>query len=233
MKTKAPRLRGFLFCKIYYMNLADFDRDLQLSAGPAALIVGVDEAGRGPLAGPVTAAACHIPPALYAHPALQAVNDSKKLTPAKRAKIHAELTKLPIIWCLGFASAAEIDRVNILQATFLAMRRALAKFNNQNIFALIDGNHKIPQIPQPQRAVVDGDAKSLSIAAASILAKVARDNYMQTLHARQPQYGFDGHKGYGTQSHIDAIKLHGPCAEHRKTYAPVAEICFGLFRAAK
>ena len=214
------------------MNLADFDRNLQLTAD-AALIVGVDEAGRGPLAGPVTAAACHIPPALYAHHALQAVNDSKKIPHAKRAKIYNELTKLPIIWCVGFASAEEIDSINILQATFLAMRRALAKFNNKNILALVDGNHKIPQIPHPQRAVVDGDAKSLSIAAASILAKVSRDNYMEIVHARHPQYGFDGHKGYGTQAHIDAIKQHGPCAEHRKTYEPVATICFGLFGAVK
>ena len=210
------------------MTLAEFDLQFRQNT-----LVGVDEAGRGPLAGPVVAAACHIPPSLYAHTVLQGVNDSKKLTPAKRAKIYNELTRLPVIWCLGFACAAEIDRINILQATFLAMRRALAKFNNQNIYALVDGNHKIPQITHAQQAVVDGDAKSLSIAAASILAKVARDNYMQVVHARHPQYGFDGHKGYGTARHIDAIKQHGPCAEHRKTFEPTATICCGLFETVK
>ncbi|MDR0734562.1 MAG: ribonuclease HII [Elusimicrobiota bacterium] len=211
------------------MTLADFDRDAQRAAGGAAFIVGVDEAGRGPLAGPVCAAACHIPPALYGHAALQAVNDSKKLTPLRRAKIYAELINLPIICCVGYASAAEVDRVNILQATFLAMSRALAKFNGQNIFALVDGNHKIPQIGRAQRAVVGGDAKSLCVAAASILAKVSRDNYMQTAHALYPHYGFEGHKGYGTQAHIEAVRKHGPCREHRRTFEPVATICGGLF----
>ncbi|MDR1123245.1 MAG: ribonuclease HII [Elusimicrobiota bacterium] len=211
------------------LTLADFDRDARLAAGGAAIIVGVDEAGRGPLAGPVCAAACHIPPTLYEHAALRAVNDSKKLTPAKRDKIYAELIKLPIIWCLGYASAAEIDRINILQATFLAMRRALAKFNNQDIFALVDGNHKIPQIRHAQRAVIGGDAKSLCIAAASILAKVSRDNYMCAAHALHPHYGFEGHKGYGTQAHMDAVMQHGPCREHRRTFEPVATICCGLF----
>ena len=205
------------------MTLADFD--LQFTQ----TLIGVDEAGRGPLAGPVVAAACHIPPALYGHPALLQINDSKKLTPAARAKIHAQLTALPIICCLGFASAAEVDEVNILKATFLAMRRALAKFNNQDIFVLVDGNHKIPQIHHKQQAVVDGDAKSLCIAAASILAKVARDNYMQTAHKLHPHYGFDGHKGYGTAQHVAAVKLHGACKEHRKTFEPVATICCGLF----
>jgi ribonuclease HII len=211
------------------MTLADFDRDALLAAGDAALIVGVDEAGRGPLAGPVCAAACYIPPALYGHAALRAVNDSKKLTPAKRSAIYAELTKLPIIWCLGYASAYEIDRVNILQATFLAMRRALVKFNNRNIFALVDGNHKIPQIRHAQRAVVGGDGKSLCVAAASILAKVSRDNYMRAAHALYPHYGFEGHKGYGTRRHIEAVLRCGPCREHRRTFEPVATICCGLF----
>jgi len=205
------------------MTLVDFDLQFK------EILVGVDEAGRGPLAGPVVAAACHIPPALYGHEILLQIDDSKKLAPAKRARLYQELTKLPIIWCLGYACSAEVDEINILQATFLAMRRALAKFNNQNIFVLVDGNHKIPKIRHPQQAVIDGDAKSLSVAAASILAKVARDNYMHAAHNLYPHYGCDGHKGYGTAQHIAAVKLHGACKEHRKTFEPVATICGGLF----
>ena len=204
---------------------------MQAACG-AKIIVGVDEAGRGPLAGPVVAAACHIPPALYKHEILLQIDDSKKLTPAKRQLIFNAIIKMPVIWQLGFASAAEIDRLNILQATFLAMRRALKKFEKQNILTLVDGNHKIPATAHEQRAVVDGDAKSLSIAAASILAKVARDNYMRAAHSLYPHYGFDGHKGYGTAKHIDAVKLHGACKEHRKTFEPVATICCGLFGGA-
>ncbi|MDR1684708.1 MAG: ribonuclease HII, partial [Elusimicrobiota bacterium] len=159
------------------MPLTLFDQNTQLRH-PNRLLVGVDEAGRGPLAGPVTACACHIPPALYGHPVMAQINDSKKITPAKRKKIAAELKMLPITYCLGFASSAEIDAVNILQATFLAMRRALKKFEAKPVFALIDGNKTVPAINCPQQAVIGGDASSLAVAAASILAKVARDDFM-------------------------------------------------------
>ena len=122
------------------MTLIDFDK-AQIAADAKTMLIGIDEAGRGPLAGPVTACACYILPELYTHPIMSKINDSKKLTPQKREMIFAELITLPIIYCTGYASAAEIDKVNILQATFMAMRRALAKFKNKNISVLIDGNN--------------------------------------------------------------------------------------------
>ena len=125
---------------------------------------------------------------------------------------------------MGFASAQEIDRYNILQATFLAMRRASQKFYGlHGAVALVDGNHTIAQFPLKQQAVIDGDAKSLNIAAASIVAKVLRDRYMDILDKLYPNYGFAGHKGYGTPKHIAAIKKYGPCKEHRKTFAPIRD----------
>ncbi len=210
--------------------LSQFDIDIS-SSFPNLTLIGVDEAGRGPLAGPVTACACHIPPALYGHPVMQLVNDSKKLSHKKRLLIAEELKKLPIIYCLGFASAKEVDNINILQATFLAMRRALRKFDGKDVFVLVDGNKAIPLINNAQRAVIGGDAKSLCIAAASILAKTARDGFMEIVHKQYPQYNFEGHKGYGCQAHIEAIRLYGPCPQHRMTFEPLASLFGGLFGA--
>ncbi|MDR0953662.1 MAG: ribonuclease HII [Elusimicrobiota bacterium] len=210
------------------LSLSEFDKTLQIK-NIAAKLIGIDEAGRGPLAGPVVAAACFIPPFLYNNETLAQINDSKKLTPKKRQKLYEELKNLPIIYGVGFASSQEIDKINILQATFLAMRRALAKFKGQNILALVDGNHKIPSLSCPQEAIIGGDAKSLSIAAASVIAKVSRDNFMQTLHQQYPLYGFSGHKGYGAKTHIDAIKEHGPCPQHRKSFEPIRSLYFSLF----
>ncbi len=209
------------------MPLIAFDNNFAMAAD--TLLIGVDEAGRGPLAGPVVACACHIPAALHKHPLMAQINDSKKLSHKKRALVANGLKRLPITYCLGFASAREIDQINILQATFLAMRRALAKFKNQNIFVLVDGNKLIPQMPHSQRAVIGGDAKSLNIAAASILAKVARDDFMLHIHAQHPQYGFDGHKGYGAASHIEAIRKNGPCPQHRLSFEPLKSLYGGLF----
>jgi ribonuclease HII len=210
------------------MNLADFDA-AQRREAQGLLIVGIDEAGRGPLAGPVVAAACHIPPQLYDDEIISQINDSKKLTPAKRFKIYNALIKMPIEYCLGFATSKEIDKINILQATFLAMRRALAKFDGKNILALVDGNRQIPNIEHKQKTIIRGDGLSLSIAAASILAKVTRDGYMEIIDKNFPIYGFCGHKGYCTEQHIKAVRTYGPCKEHRKSFEPISSICCGLF----
>ncbi len=202
-------------------SLQDFDKKTALQLQTATLF-GVDEAGRGPLAGPVVACACYIGSNLYTY--FEDVNDSKKLTHKKREEIFERINSLGVLYGVGFASAAEIDKLNILQATFLAMRRAAQKFYSiPNAVALVDGPHTIKDFPLEQQAVIDGDAKSLNIAAASIIAKVLRDRYMATLDTLYPGYGFAGHKGYGTPLHIAAVKKLGPCKEHRKTFAPIRD----------
>ena len=212
----------------YIMTLIDFDK-AQNAAQTNKMLVGIDEAGRGPLAGPVTACACYIPPELYAHSIMSKINDSKKLTPQKREIIFNELITLPIIYCTGYASAEEIDKLNILQATFLAMRRALTKFKNKNISVLIDGNKTIPALTAPQKAIVKGDGTSLCIAAASIIAKVSRDKFMDISAKNYPNYKFEEHKGYGTKLHTDLIDKYGPCPLHRKTFEPIYSKFYGLF----
>lgn len=209
------------------MTLIDFDKVQNVAQN--CLLVGVDEAGRGPLAGPVTACACYIPPELYAHPVMSKINDSKKLTPQKREEIFEELLTLPITYCTGYASAEEIDKLNILQATFLAMSRALTKFKNKEISVLIDGNKTIPNLTAPQKAIVKGDGTSLCIAAASIIAKVSRDKFMLLCAQKYPQYKFEEHKGYGTQLHTDLLDKYGPCPLHRKTFEPIYSKFYGLF----
>ena len=210
------------------MTLIDFDK-AQIAVQNGKMLIGIDEAGRGPLAGPVTACACYIPQELYTHPIMSKINDSKKLTPQKREMIFEELITLPIIYCTGYASAEEIDKLNILQATFLAMRRGLAKFKNKNISVLIDGNKTIPTLNAPQKAIVKGDGTSLCIAAASIIAKVSRDKFMLLCAQKYPQYKFEEHKGYGTQLHTDLLDKYGPCPLHRKTFEPVYSKFYGLF----
>lgn len=210
------------------MDLIDFDLEIQ-KKHPQVKLVGVDEAGRGPLAGPVCAAACYISPSLYEHPLMRQINDSKKLTSKKRENIFEELVKLPIIYCTGFASSEQIDKINILQATFFAMRHALTKFNGQNIYVMVDGNRLISNLKNPQEAIIKGDGTSLCIAAASIIAKVSRDRYMDIVSSKYPAYNFAEHKGYGTQNHIKAITKYGPCPEHRKTFEPIATMFGGLF----
>lgn len=200
-------------------SLQDFDREQALHFETHTLI-GIDEAGRGPLAGPVVACACYISPALCSY--FEDVNDSKKLTPAKREHIFKRMQELGVLYGVGFASCREIDRYNILQATFLAMRRASKKFLSiPNVVALIDGNHPVRDLHLRQQPVIGGDAKSLNIAAASIIAKVLRDRYMDTLETLYPGYGFAGHKGYGTPKHLEAINQLGPCPEHRRSFAPL------------
>lgn len=191
-------------------------------------LIGIDEAGRGPLAGPVVACACYIPPSVAN--LFQDVNDSKKLTERKREEMFERLTHSDILYGVGFATAAEIDRLNILQATFLAMRRAAQKFLNvPGAVALIDGPHPAAGLTLRQKPVVDGDAQSLVIAAASVIAKVTRDHYMYTLDKLYPGYGFASHKGYGTAKHLEALRRLGPCKEHRRSFGPVRDLIPPLF----
>lgn len=183
------------------------------------VIVGVDEAGRGPLAGPVVAGAACLPPD-FSHSKL---TDSKKLSHTARAAIYAELrSDSRLRLATAIATVDEIDRLNILKATHLAMARAVKALPILAEMVLIDGL-PVPGFPYPQQAIVKGDALSLSIAAASILAKVERDRMMMDYAAQFPQYGFDQHKGYGTKFHLAQLSKHGPCEIHRHSFAPVSQ----------
>ena len=186
--------------------------ELERSLG-GGRIAGVDEAGRGPLAGPVCAAAVILPFGCQ----IEGLNDSKKLTDARRRALYDVICEKALGYGIAFATVAEIEEYNILQATFLAMRRALSKLAPPPEVALIDGN-RLGEFPVPAQAVVHGDALSANIAAASILAKVTRDRYMEQYDAAFPQYGFAVHKGYGTRRHYAAIDRYGPCALHRPSF---------------
>ena len=177
------------------------------------LICGVDEAGRGPLAGPVCAAAVILPE----HLQIPGLNDSKKLTDKKRRELFPVIQEQAIAYGIGLASESEIDEINILQATFLAMRRALDQLTVRPEIALIDGNRET-DFGLPVKTVVKGDSLSANIAAASVLAKVTRDNIMVELAQQYPEYGFEIHKGYGTKAHYQALRTYGPCPIHRKTF---------------
>ena len=176
-------------------------------------IAGVDEAGRGPLAGDVYAAAVILPRDF--RPA--GLNDSKKLSEKKREALYDIICAHAVAYAIGTASAEEIDRINILRATHLAMYRAVQSLCVKPDYVLIDGN-PVQGIPVPNRSIVKGDSRSLSIAAASILAKVSRDRYMQDLDKQYPQYGFAVHKGYGTKAHKEAVWQYGPSPEHRRSF---------------
>ncbi len=184
----------------------------------AGLIAGVDEAGRGPLAGPVVAAAVILDDL---NP-IKGLNDSKKLTALRRDKLYDEIRAKALCCAVGQASVEEIERLNILQATLLAMRRAVEGLRLKPHKVLVDGN-RLPVLDVLAEAIIGGDATVPAISAASILAKVTRDRWCQELDVRYPQYGFAGHKGYGTAEHLAALRMHGACPEHRKTFAPVAE----------
>jgi len=183
-----------------------------------ARLAGIDEAGRGPLAGPVVAAACVLPKGIL----ICGVDDSKKLTAAERSAIFAALIKLDgIDYAIGIVSAKIIDRINILQATFEAMRIALSGLKASADYVLVDGNQFIPKVLTPGKAIIKGDASSQSIAAASILAKKTRDDLMQDYHKLWPEYGFSQHKGYPTKKHLEALESFGPCPIHRLSFAPL------------
>jgi ribonuclease HII len=184
-----------------------------LAADGWRLICGVDEAGRGCLAGPVYAAAVILPPNLE----IPGLNDSKLLSPAKREELYGVIAEKAITYAVASASESEVDELNILNATYLAMNRAIEKLSPQAEIALIDGN-RAKGIQYLNKTIVDGDALCASIAAASILAKVSRDRYMQALANEYPQYMFGQHKGYGTVLHYEMLRLYGPSAVHRQTF---------------
>ena len=183
-----------------------------------ALVAGVDEAGRGPLAGPVVAAAVILDDCQP----IAGLADSKKLSAARREALYDEIRAKALCCCIAQASVEEIDRLNILQATLLAMQRAVAGLRLKPGLVLVDGN-RLPLLEMRAEAIVKGDAKVAAISAASILAKVARDRGLEQLDRLHPQYGFIRHKGYGTPEHLQALRVHGPCPEHRRSFAPVAE----------
>lgn len=185
----------------------------QLYSQGMQIICGVDEAGRGPLAGPVCAAAVILPPRLE----IPGLNDSKKLTDKRRRELFPLIKEKALAYGIAFADHAEVDKINILQATYLAMERALAQLNLRPDIALIDGN-RAKDFGLPVQTVVHGDSLSANIAAASILAKVTRDDLMLEMAETYPQYGFEVHKGYGTKAHYEAILQHGPCPIHRMTF---------------
>jgi ribonuclease HII len=182
------------------------------------LMAGVDEVGRGPLAGPVVAAAV----ILDERRPIRGLNDSKMLTAAARERLNDEIRAKALCLSLGAASVEEIDTINILQAALLAMRRAVDGLRLKPCVVFVDGN-QLPRLPMACRAIVGGDAKVRAISAASIIAKVHRDRLCQDLHAEHPQYGFGDHKGYSTPEHLAALRLHGACVHHRRSFAPVRE----------
>ena len=183
------------------------------------LVAGVDEAGRGPLAGPVVAAAV----ILDDLKPIKGLNDSKKLTAKQRDKLFDEIRAKALCCSIAQASVEEIDELNILQATLLAMRRAVEGLRLKPAKVLVDGN-RLPVLDVLAEAIVGGDALVQSISAASILAKVTRDRWCAELDVQYPQYGFAGHKGYGTAEHLAALRAHGACPQHRKTFRPVTEV---------
>ena len=189
-----------------------------LHIGPLGLC-GVDEAGRGPLAGPVTAAAVMLDP----DQPVAGLRDSKKLSAAARERLAGEIRRCAAAWCVAEASVAEIDQLNILHATMLAMQRAVAGLGRAPDDVWVDGN-RCPNWAWRSQAVVKGDDKVAAIAAASILAKTARDAFMRKLHDEYPAYGFAQHMGYGTAAHLEALKAHGACPQHRRSFAPVKHV---------
>ena len=199
-----------------------FRHEKKLHSLGIARIAGIDEAGRGALAGPVVAAAA-ILPERFRH---RKLNDSKQLSPELREEIYQNLTtRSDIVWAVGIVDSIEIDRINILRASHQAMRIAVAGLSISPEHALIDGLPVIP-FPLPQTALIDGDCLSLSIAAASVIAKVTRDTLMREFCARFPHYCFSQHKGYGTELHLQKLHEHGPCPIHRRSFEPVAQPVF-------
>jgi ribonuclease HII len=183
------------------------------------LVAGVDEAGRGPLAGPVVAAAVM----LDELQPIKGLADSKLLSPRRREKLYDEIRAKALCCCVAEASVQEIDELNILQASLLAMRRAVAGLRLRPHCVLVDGN-RLPMLDVPAQAIVKGDARVQAISAASILAKVHRDRLCVELHQRYPQYGFDAHKGYPTAEHLRSLQAHGPCDQHRRSFGPVRSV---------
>jgi ribonuclease HII len=186
------------------------------------LIAGLDEAGRGPLAGPVVAAAVILPQGLL----IPGLTDSKQVPEAERERLFDVIRQQAVCFGIGIADERTIDDVNILQATIIAMEKALAALSPQPDYLLLDAI-TLPRVRLPQKPIIQGDCRSHSISAASILAKVTRDRLMVELHVKYPQYNFHKHKGYGTREHMELLREHGPCAAHRRSFGPVAEMLHG------
>ena len=205
--------------------MPDFSLEESLGLSTSAVIVGVDEVGRGPLAGPVTAAAVFVDRQKITSDLLTKIADSKKIAQKKRATISKQIESIAIIG-IGWASSGEIDQLNILEATMLAMQRAISSLRKQIIsdpdYILIDGN-KVPRLDFPSKAIVRGDEKSLSIAAASIVAKSKRDAFMTSLSKLYPGYGWEKNAGYGTREHLAAIEREGITVHHRRSFKPIAK----------
>ncbi|MBQ4527665.1 MAG: ribonuclease HII [Clostridia bacterium] len=201
-----------------YMDINIFEYENKCRANGYKLIAGVDEAGRGPLAGAVYAAAVIFDEGVY----IEGVNDSKKLTPKKRDALYDEIIAKAKAYCIFSVDEKVIDEINILNATYKAFQGAIAGLEIEPDYVLIDGN-RAKGIEVAHETVVKGDSKSFSIAAASILAKVARDRYIEEADKIYPEYGFAGHKGYGTKAHLEAIAKYGPCPIHRLTFGGVRE----------
>lgn len=195
---------------ILHKELFEYDIELRKTY---PVLCGVDEAGRGPLAGDVYAAAV----ILNDDTLIDYLNDSKKISESRREKLYDEIIQKADAYCIAYASVEEIDKLNILQASMLAMKRAVEGLGLRPDLALIDGN-RLPELECPAKYLVKGDAKSASIAAASVLAKVSRDRYMKKLAEKYPEYGFEKHKGYGTELHCQMLKKHGASDIHRKTF---------------
>lgn len=231
------------------MDIANFDLEKELLGQGYGLVLGVDEAGRGPLAGPVVAAAVQLKnfefrisnfesnpnESIFNDKNWELIRDSKKLSEKQREKAYEFIMENFHVG-VGLCDHNTIDRINILEASFLAMKKAIAALrrgssqssatsNQQKMIILVDGNKAIPNFSEEQRAVVGGDRKVKAIAAASIIAKVTRDRMMMEAHEKYPEYAFDKHKGYGTKAHMDALEKHGPCEIHRKSFAPVKKNC--------
>jgi ribonuclease HII len=183
-------------------------------------VLGVDEVGRGALFGPVVAAAVILPVEALSILMVENINDSKKLSSSRRTKLAEKITTLALDWRIGYATTAEIDELNILQATLLAMRRAILKLRVKPALCLIDGNQLVKNLPIPQVSIVKGDERSLNIAAASIMAKVWRDDLLQRLALKYPLYDLERNKGYGSQRHLLALQQYGPSPLHRQSFRP-------------
>jgi ribonuclease HII len=204
--------------------MPDLSLETALRSRGLLQIAGIDEAGRGPLAGPVAAAAVILPAGF----SCEGLDDSKKISARKRGLLYAKLISDPcIIWSVATASREEIDRLNILRATHLAMGRAAAALSSRPDHCLIDGL-PVRDFPFPHDGIVRGDGLSLSIAAASIIAKVTRDRIMLAIDRDFPEFGFAKHQGYGTKAHLEALRIHGPCCHHRRSFQPVAQLALPL-----
>jgi ribonuclease HII len=208
---------GASYNTLYMIHYPNYEFECAAKAKGYTLIAGVDEAGRGPLAGPVVAAACILPDDFY----MNGINDSKQLTPKKRAVLFEEIVNHPQIkYGIGIVAHTIIDKINILQATIQAMLIAVDSLSVTPHYLLVDGL-KLPHPCIPNEKIIKGDALSYSIAAASVIAKETRDRLMDDFDIQWPQYGFAKHKGYGTAKHLAAIQLHGPCPIHRLSFAPL------------